>query len=83
LPSFESPDDSYTPQVHAAERLAQTGKVVGLTGCGLALLFWVIIPLALVLIAIAATSSTGFAVVAFTVGLTVAFISWVWRRTGN
>jgi hypothetical protein len=80
---FESFDASPAPQLDPTERLAQTGKVVGLTGCGLALLFWIIIPLVFVLIAIAATSSTGLAVVALTVGLIVAFIRWVWRRTGT
>lgn len=64
-----------------ADRLAVTGKVVGLSGCLLALVFWVAIPLILILIAIAATSSTGVAVVAGLVGIVAAFVYWVWRST--
>jgi ABC-type multidrug transport system fused ATPase/permease subunit len=81
IPGEDFSIGNYKPD--AAERLAQTGKVVGMTGCGLALLFWIIIPLGFLLIAIAATSSTGFAAVAFTLGLIVAFIFWVWRRTAR
>jgi hypothetical protein len=68
--------------MNTAERLSATGKVVGLSGCLLTLLVWVGIPLVFLLVAIAATSSTGFAMVAVTLGLITAFVSWVWKRTG-
>lgn len=68
--------------METAERIAATGKVVGLSGCLLALLFWVVIPLGLLLLAIALSSSTGLAMVALTLGLVIAFVWWVWRRTG-
>ena len=59
------------------------GKVVGLSGCGLALFFWILVPLGFILFALAATSSEGFYSVAIFVGLIVAFFTWVWRRTGR
>lgn len=66
-----------------AERLAATGKVVGLSGCLLALLFWVVIPVIVLLVAIATTSSEGFAAVAAVVALIGGFVYWVWRSTGR
>lgn len=67
----------------AAERLAATVKVVGLSGCLLALLFWVVIPVVVLMVAIAATSSEGLAAVAAVVALIGGFIYWVWRSTGR
>lgn len=71
------------PSMNTAERLSVTGKVVGLSGCLLTLLVWVGIPLVFLLVAIAATSSTGFAIVALALGSVVAYFSWVWKRTGQ
>lgn len=71
------------PSMNTAERLSATGKVVGLSGCLLTLVVWVGIPLVFLLVAIAAASSAGFAMVAITLGLIVAFFSWVWKRTGQ
>lgn len=68
---------------NTAERLAVTGKVVGLSGCMLALVFWIVIPLVGVLVALAASSSEGLAVVVGLVALIGGFIYWVWRRTGR
>lgn len=77
------PGNPEKPRVDAAERLAQTGKVVGITGCSLALVFWIIIPLVVLLIALAATSSTGFAFVAVTVIGVSAIVWWAWKRSGG
>jgi len=66
-----------------ADRVATTGKVVGLSGCLLALIFWVGIPLAVILIVLAASSSTGFAVVAGMLALIGGFVYWVWKLTGS
>jgi len=79
---FQSRAPREQPSMNTAERLSATGKVVGLSGCLLTLLVWVGIPLVFLLVAIAATSSTGFAMVAVTLGLITAFVSWVWKRTG-
>jgi len=81
--AFQSRVPREQPSMNTAERLSATGKVVGVSGCLLTLLVWVGIPLIFLLVAIAATSSTGFAMVAVTLGLVIAFVSWVWRRTGQ
>ena len=66
-----------------ADRVAATGKVVGLSGCVLALIFWIGIPLIVILIALAASSSTGFAIVVGSLAVVAGFVYWVWKRTGN
>lgn len=60
-----------------------TGKVVGLSGCLLALIFWIAIPLVVVLGALAASSSEGLAVVVGVIALIGGFIYWVWKRMGS
>ena len=80
---FQSRVPREQPSMNTAERLSATGKFVGLSGCLLTLVVWVGIPLVFLLVAIAATSSTGFAMVAVTLGLIIAFVSWVWKRTGQ
>ena len=80
---FQSRVPREQPPMNTAERLSVTGQVVGLSGCLLAVLFWVGIPLVFLLVAIAATSSTGFAVVALGIGSVVAYFLWVWQRTSK
>lgn len=80
---FQSRPPRKPPSMETAERISATGKVVGLSGCLLALFFWVIIPLGFLLVATALSSSTGFAIVALALGLILAFAWWVWQRTGN
>lgn len=60
----------------AVDRVAQASKGVAITGCAITLLFWVIIPVVLVLIALAATSVEG----AVAVGVLVLFIVWLFRK---
>ena len=72
-----------SPTPSTGDRLAVTGKLVGLTGCLLALVFWVAIPLLVLIVAIAATSSTGLAVVLAMLATIGGFVFWVWRRTGG
>lgn len=71
------------PSMDTADRLVATGKVVGLSGCLLALVFWVLIPVGFLLFATAFSSSTGFAIVALSLGLIIALIWWVYQRTGQ
>jgi hypothetical protein len=83
-PSTRGHDWQPTPSTPSTgDRLAVTGKVVGLTGCLLALIFWVAIPLLVLIVAIAATSSTGLAVVLAMLAGIGGFVYWVWRRTGR
>lgn len=65
-----------------ADRVAATGKVVGLAGCLLALVFWVGVPLLVVLVALAASGSVGLAIVVGSLAIIAGFVYWVWRRTG-
>jgi hypothetical protein len=80
---FQSRAPREQPSMNTADRLSATGKVVGLSGCLLTLLFWVVIPLGFLLLVVALSSSTGLAIVVSTLGLTFAFFRWVWRRNGT
>jgi len=63
------------------DRLAKTGGIMMVSGCMLALLFWVVLPLGIFLIALAATSTEGALAVGIAALLVGGFFWLVFRST--
>lgn len=61
--------------------MAKTGGIMMVSGCTLALLFWVVLPLGIFLIALAATSTEGAVAVGIAALLVGGFFWLVFRST--
>lgn len=68
---------------NTADRVARTGSVMFLSGCVLALVFWVLIPLVVIVIALAVSSPEAAVVVGIVAFALGAFIWLVFRATGR
>ena len=66
-----------------ADRVAATSKAAGLSGCLMALVLWIGLPLTVILIALALSGSTGFVLVAGSLALVAAAIYWLWKQSGS